>query len=212
MAQLLCGEAVMSVLHPTDFFGEITFLGRVPAGGQLASVACDRAFAGLNGIEGEAHAGATRRSCSRVLKQYPRGTEIANTRQLSVLSEEELAVISAAMGLVRLDPQLVGASLVLRGIPDLSHLPPGSRLQGPSGATLVVDVENGPCVLPAKGIEAAHPGHGVRFKPAANGRRGFVGWIECPGTLQLGEKMRLHVPSQVPWAEMGMALSGGRNG
>lgn len=190
----------MSVLQPTGFYGEITFLGRVPGGGALSSVACDQVYADLNGVEGEAHSGATRASCSRVLPQYPRGTEIANTRQLSVLSDEEMAVIAARMGLERLDPQLLGASLVLRGIPDLSHLPPGSRLQGPSGVTLVVDVENAPCVLPAKGIETAYPGFGAKFKPAAQGRRGFVGWIERPGVLRLGDAMRLHVPSQRPWA------------
>ena len=200
----------MSVLQPTDYYGEITFLGRVPAGGQLSSLRAEQVFAGFEGVEGEAHSGLTRPSCSRVSAQYPRGTAIANTRQLSVLSEEDLAVIAGKMGLDWLDPQLVGASMVLRGIPDLSHLPPGSRLQGPSGVTLVVDVENGPCVLPAKGIEAAHPGHGAKFKPAAQGRRGFVGWIERPGGLHLGEKLRLHVPSQKPWAELKNARIGSK--
>lgn len=189
----------MSVLHPTGFYGEITFLGRVPAQGGLNSVACDSVVAGLEGVEGEVHSGATRPSCSRVLPQYPRGTTIANTRQLSVLSEEELAEIARQMKLDRLDPQLVGASMVLRGIPDLSHLPSGSRLQGPDGATLVVDLENGPCVLPAKGIDAVHPGFGRAFKPAAAGKRGFVGWIERAGVFRLGDRLRLHVPSQPVW-------------
>lgn len=189
----------MSVLHPTEFYGEITFLGRVPVGGGLNSVACDQVMARIDGIEGEAHSGATRPSCSRVLPQYPRGTTIANTRQVSVLSDEELVEIAKAMKLDRLDPQLVGASMVLRGIPDLSHLPSGSRLQGPSGATLVVDLENGPCVLPAKGINAVHPGFGRAFKPAAEGKRGFVGWIEREGVFRLGDRLRLHVPSQPAW-------------
>jgi MOSC domain-containing protein YiiM len=104
-----------------------------------------------------------------------------------------------------LDPALLGASIMLRGIPDLSHVPPGSRLQSESGATLVVDLENRPCVLPAKGIEAAHPGFGARFKTAAEGRRGIVAWVEREGPLRLGDVMRLHVPDQPTWAYLAEA-------
>lgn len=94
---------------------------------------------------------------------------------------------------------------MLRGIPDFSHIPPGSRLQASSGATLVVDLENRPCTLPAKGIEAAHPGFGAAFKPAAKGRRGVVAWVEREGVLALGDRMRLHIPDQPVWAHLAEA-------
>jgi hypothetical protein len=123
---------------------------------------------------GEAHGGLTRPSCSRVLGQYPRNTEIRNTRQFAVLSQEEIDAIAAEMGLPALDPALLGTTMVISGIPDFSNLPPSSRLQGEGGATLVVDMNNRPCTLPARPIENRHAGFGKLFKPAARGRRGIT--------------------------------------
>jgi hypothetical protein len=193
----------MGVLKQTEHLAEIVWLGRVPAGaGQLASQAETRMFAAFSGVEGEAHAGLTRPSCSRVVAQYPKGTAIRNTRQFSVLAAEELALVAAEMGLTHLAPELLGASMVIRGIPDFSHVPPGARLQGEGGATLVVDLQNRPCTFPARGIEAAHPGHGARFKPAAEGRRGITAWVEREGWFAVGERLRLHVPDQRAWAHL----------
>ncbi len=152
------------------------------------------------GIAGEAHSGLTRPSCSRVAAQYPAGTEIRNTRQISVLSAEDIAAIAAAMSVTTLDPAWLGANLVVEGIGDFSHVPPSSRLQGEDGATLVVDMENRACVLPGKVIEAELPGKGRLFRPAARGRRGVTAWVEREGWLRLGERLRLHVPDQPAWA------------
>jgi hypothetical protein len=193
----------MPVLKKTGFTGTITWLGRVldppPA---LVSHPETALFAGLAGVEGEIHAGLTRPSCSRVKDQYPVGTEIANTRQFSVVSAEDLALIAEAMGLAALDPGLIGASMVVSGIPDFSHLPPGSRLQATSGATLVVDLENRPCVLPARPINATYDGFGRKFKPAAEGRRGIVAWVERAGWFRVGDSISLHIPDQPVWAHL----------
>ena len=134
-----------------------------------------------------------------MLKQHPKGTEIRNTRQLSILSAEELAEVAARMGLDRFDPAWVGATVVIAGIPDLTHLPPSSRLQAEDGATVVVDMENLPCTLPARPIEDDAPGAGARFKAAAAGRRGVTGWVEREGVWRLGGTIRLHVPAQRGW-------------
>lgn len=191
----------MPALIPTEHFGEIVFLGRVAnraAGLRAAPVEALRpTFAGP---EGEAHGGLTRRSCSRVTAQYPKGTEIRNVRQLTILSAEELAAIAAAMGLGALDPALLAVTAVIRGLPDFTHLPPASRLQGEGGATVVVDMENLPCHYPGREIEAEAPGFGARFKDAAEGRRGVTAWVEREGAWRLGERVRLHVPAQRPWA------------
>ena len=89
----------MPVLKKTDFTGTITWLGRVldqpPA---LVSHAETEFYASLAGVEGEIHAGLTRPSCSHVSDQYPPGTEIAKTRQFSVLSAENLAGIAETIG------------------------------------------------------------------------------------------------------------------
>ncbi|WP_353474125.1 sulfurase [Salipiger sp. H15] len=193
----------MPALIPTSFSARITWLGQVPLeGDSIRSQATQALDLGWGGPEGERHSGRTRPSCSRVTSQHPRGTEIANVRQLAVMSAEEIAEIARTLGLSELDPQLAGATLVLEGIPDFSHLPPSSRLQGPDGVTLVIDMENRPCNLPAREIETEHAGHGKAFKAAAKGKRGVTAWVERPGRLALGDEMRLHVPDQRVWAHL----------
>ena len=96
-------------------------------------------------------------------------------------------------------PSAVGANLVLRGIPHLTLLPPSSRLQAESGATLVVDAENLPCQLPAREIEAKMPGRGRYFKTSAINRRGVTAWVEHEGYLRIGDRIRLFVPTQPRW-------------
>ncbi|MFY0311175.1 MOSC domain-containing protein [Leisingera sp. D0M16] len=190
----------MPVLRDSGFSGEIIWLGSVPAGAGLQAVPSDRLALGFGGIAGARHEGENRASCVRVRNLYPEGTEIRNVRQLTILSEEELALIAADMGMERIDPAHLGATAVLRGIPDFTFVPPSSRLQGPDGATLTVDMENRPCVLPGREIEKGHAGFGARFKPAAQNRRGITAWVERPGTLSLGARLTLLVPDQRAWA------------
>jgi len=194
----------MPALVPTDHHGTIVWLGRVarPVGPDLLihGEPLEEMTLTFAGFAGEVHAGLTRASCSRVTAQYRKGTEIRNTRQLSLVSAEELAGIAAALGLPAVDPAWMGASVVIEGLPDFTHVPPSSRLQGEGGATLVVDMENLPCLEPAKTIEDARPGHGRAFKAAAKGRRGITAWVEREGVLRLGERVRLHVPAQRAWA------------
>lgn len=189
----------MPILKRTDYTGRITFLGRMAnSHDPIHAEPCDTLTATFDGIEGETHAGATVPSCSRMMPLYPRGTQIANTRQVSILCADELAQIAAQMGLETLSPSLLGATMVIEGLPDLSYIPPGSRLQGRQ-TTLVVNLNNRPCTIPSKAIEAALPGKGKLFKPAAEGRRGLVAWVERPGTLTLGEEIALFIPDQRPW-------------
>ena len=191
----------MPALIPTDIIGRITWLGYVPdRDAALSSIPVEEIHASFAGLEGEAHGGLTRPSCSRVTSQHPRGTEIRNVRQLAVLSQEELDAIAGELDLERLDPALTGASLVIEGIPDFTHVPPSSRLQAAPGTTLVVDMENQPCQLPAREIEMHLPGHGRGFKAAAADRRGITAWVEREGMLRVGEEIRLHVPAQRAWA------------
>ena len=196
----------MPALKPTEFMAEIRWIGRVPVQGEsILSAQTDRLELGFDGPEGERHSGRTRPSCSRVTTQYPRGTEIANVRQLSVLSAEDLTAIAMEMGLEAIDPVWLGASIVIKGIPDFTLVPPSSRLQGPDGVTLIIDMENRPCHLPAREIEALHPGKGKAFKAAAQNRRGVTAWVERPGMLVLGQNLRLHVPDQPVWPHLDKA-------
>lgn len=190
----------MPALKPTDFTARVTFLGAVAdRDTRLGSEALAEMNATFAGFKGEAHSGLTRASDSRVRFQYALGTEIRNSRQFSILSAEDLAVMATEMGIEWFDPRWLGASMVLQGFDDFSHIPPSSRLQFASGAMLVVDMENRPCVLPAPEINKDHAGLGKLFKPAAEGRRGVTAWVEREGMIRVGDTVRLHIPDQPRW-------------
>lgn len=190
----------MPALKPTQITGEIVWIGHVPdREASLRSTAAQEATLSFEGIPSEAHGGLTRPACVRVRSQYPKDTEIRNVRQLSVMSAEELAEVAADCGLAHFDPEHIGASLVISGIPDFTHLPPSSRLQFPDGSSIVVDMENRPCHLPARVMNADQPGAGDSFKTAAKGKRGVTAWVECEGHIRIGDKVRLHVPDQRAW-------------
>ncbi len=196
----------MPALIPTEFYATVTWLGHVPEqGSDIRSIPLNAVDLTWEGMTDEVHAGRTRPSCSRVTTQYERGTEIANVRQFSILSAEELTLMAQDIGLDHLPPQWLGASIVVEGIGDFTHIPPSSRLQAGNGACLVVDMLNLPCHLPAKEIDKDQPGHGKAFRRAANGRRGVTAWVERPGRIALGDRLRLHVPQQRAWVHLDAA-------
>lgn len=196
----------MPALKPTSFKGQIVWIGRVTEQEtNLRSEPVETAFLSFAGIADECHGGLTRAACSRTVAQYPKGTEIRNVRQLTILSQKELDQIAADMGLDDIDPVWLGASMVVKGIPDFSHIPPSSRLQVPSGASLTVDMENRPCVFPGREIETDRPGFGPKFKPAAENRRGVTAWVEREGDVKSGDEVVLHIPDQPVWAHLDAA-------
>ncbi|MEL7343542.1 MAG: MOSC domain-containing protein [Pseudomonadota bacterium] len=191
----------MPALIKTEYTAEVTFIGSVTSMDrtELMAHGVDRVELGFDGLAGSVHAGENRASCSRVTTQYPKGTLIRNVRQLSIVSEEELTEIGARMGIERPDPARMGATLVIRGIPDFTHVPPSSRLQNEAGATVTIDMENQPCHFPSKSLEKADPGKGMAFKTAAKDRRGVTAWVERPGLVQVGDVLTLHIPGQRAW-------------
>lgn len=204
------GDIQVPALLPTAFKAEVTWLGRVENNeGTIRSVPLKDIHLSFAGADGEVHSGETRLSCVRVRSQHPEGTTIRNTRQLSVVSEEELAVIAEEVGLDEIHPEWLGASVVIRGIPEFSYVPPSSRLQNTEGTTLVVDMENRPCNFPAREIEKDRPGHGKLFKGAASGRRGVTMWVEREGPLSVGDTLILHIPDQPMWSHIDSARQTG---
>ncbi|MGB7244865.1 MAG: sulfurase [Sulfitobacter sp.] len=198
----------MPALLPTEFQGRVTWLGVVAdSKSTLRSEALDSAELRFAGIDGECHGGLTRPSCVRTKAQYSTGTEIRNVRQLSVLSAEDLAGIAANMGLDQINPAWLGVSMVIAGIPDFTHVPPSSRLQMPSGASITVDMENRPCVLPGREIEKDAAGFGAKFKAAAKDRRGVTAWVEREGKVSLGDVVTLHIPDQPVWRHLDQVRS-----
>jgi MOSC domain-containing protein YiiM len=148
------------------------------------------------GLAGESHSGLVRSSCVRVRHQYSQGTEIRNTRQISIISIEELVVIADNMGIAELKPEWLGANLVVSGIPNFSQIPPSTRMIFGGGASLVVDLENSPCKYPGEIIERHQPGFGNLFANAAVGRRGVTAWVEREGQINTADSINLYIPPQ----------------
>lgn len=191
----------MPALKQTDFHGTIEWMGVVRDRAQsLASSPTEVLQLDWAGVVADSHAGTNRPACGRVATMHARGTMIRNTRQICLMAAEDLEAIAAELGINDFDPAWLGTTVLLRGIPDFSRLPPSSRLQAPSGATLVVDMENRPCNLPIPVIEAAAdtPARGLRA--AAWAKRGVTAWVERPGEIGLGDSMQLFIPDQPEWA------------
>ena len=192
----------MPLFYRTPHHGRLVWIGSVADRNQsLMSSACQEVKLAFGGIPLDSHFGTTREACVRTEQLYAEGTRIVNTRQITVISKEELAAIAASMDLDELDPSYLGANLMVEGIPGLTLVPPSSRLQFSSGATLTVDMINLPCNLPAREIERELPGHGRKFKAAARNRRGVTAWVEREGKIETGDSVSLFVPAQKSWVE-----------
>lgn len=148
----------------------------------------------LSGPEGDCHTGLTRLSDSRTLLTYKRNTIIRNVRQLTLISVEEMADVAKAMELASINASWLGANMVTSGIPDLTLLPPSTRLQFASGATVVVDMENAPCRQVADEISKNHPEQGPKFVKAATNKRGVTVWVECEGDVKIGDDIQIFIP------------------
>ena len=190
----------MPILMPTSHYATVRWLGVVlDREVTLRSEPRDALDLTFDGAQEECHGGRTRPSCSRVKLQYERGTEIGNARQLSILSAEELAATAKDMDIAEIRPEWTGANIILEGVPNFTQAPPSSRLIFESGASVVIDMENGPCKFVGEEIEREYPGKGRAFPVKCIDRRGVCGWVERPGRVEIGMKARLHIPQQKPW-------------
>lgn len=146
-----------------------------------------------NGFAGDKHAGWFRNADARS-RRYPKGTRIWNSRQISIVSTEELAAIADALGAGRVEPEWLGANMCILGISDFSLLAPRTKIfipndDGGPEVGFYVTASNKPCIGPGKVIES-HNSHmeglAVRFPDAAVNRRGVVAVVEHCGTIKEG--------------------------
>jgi hypothetical protein len=169
-------------------------------GEDFITEAVDELRLGFPGIERDVHAGQTRRSGGRE-PWYPRGTEMRNERQLSIVAADELAVVAERMGIAGIRPEWIGANLVISGVPRLSMLPAGTLLFFANGATVKIDAQNVPCRVAGQSV-AEHAGMAdvtagaLAFPKAAKRLRGLVAWVEKPGTITADEAVSVRVPEQ----------------
>ena len=155
-----------------------------------------------DGFSGDFHSGLTMKSGGRQ-PHYPKGTQIRNYRQVSIVSQEELHSIANSMDIKKIKPGWIGANMEVEGISNLTYLPPSTRIEFSGGAVLVVNGENLPCIGPGKIIQQNFPelkGLTESFSKKASGKRGLVAWVECIGTIQTGNDITLRIPKQKSWA------------
>jgi hypothetical protein len=171
-----------------------------PDPGDFATRPVDALDLDLQGIPGDRHYGFARRAGARE-PWYAKGTAMRSGRQLTIVSVEDLAAIAAAMDLPAIDPGWIGANVLVRGIPDFTLLPWGSRLFFGDGAVLVNEGDNAPCRYAGAAIAAANPGRAGLdrlFVKAARDLRGIVASVERPGRLAAGP-VKLLVPPPKHW-------------
>lgn len=150
------------------------------------------------GIPGDRHAGATRKSGARE-PWYKRGTEMRNERHLSILCPDELKETAFEMHVPELRPEWIGGNLLIEGIPHLSLLPPRTILLFAGGVSIRIDGYNAPCTQAGRAISAQFDGREdltFAFPRAAKYRRGLVGWVERPGVIEQGEEVTARIWEQ----------------
>ena len=136
----------------------------------------------------------------------PKGIGTAGIREVSIVSTEELAVIAVELGLSGpIPPGTIGENVLVSGIPNLTRLPPGTKLffRNPNGkprtAVVAVWAPNVPCVIAGASVRDAFPNDPtipVRFAKAANGRRGLVGFVFVSGVVEAGDEVTAITPKQ----------------
>ena len=95
--------------------------------------------------------------------------------------------------------------LLFSGIKGDFHagLTPSTRLQFPSGATIVVDMENFPCHQVADVVAQHHPEPKAGLVASAMHKRGVTAWVEREGIIKGGDDIIAWVPPQRLYAHMG---------
>jgi MOSC domain-containing protein YiiM len=179
--------------------GKVEGLLLSPPNSYLPAQAVDQVDVSWEGFAGDKHSGLTMKAGSSQ-KHYPKGAEVRNVRQISLVSREELDQIAAGLDVPEVQAAWVGANMLVSGIPELTQLPSGSRLYFEGGVGLVVEGENLPCSTAGGAVQEQYPdreGLASQFPKKAIGKRGLVGWVEKPGAIRVGETVQVCLAQDV---------------
>lgn len=154
-------------------------------------VAVEELVLDWGGPVGDRHHGLTMSSDVRQKPVFDRGTEIKNHRQISIVDAGQLAIIAEHLGIERVDPGVVADNICTSGLPDLTALPPMTRMVFSSGVVLLTGGENTPCTITGRMVAATYGGNAEAFPKAAMGLRGITGWVEHPGIVRPGDTITL---------------------
>jgi hypothetical protein len=159
----------------------------------------------LDGFVGDRHNSYSRQTWKG--DKQPEGTTRRNERQWSAVSVEELTEIQRTMDLKEpLTAASLGANICLSGVPHLSRLPKGTILTFPSGAELMVEEYNPPCLKMGQELASIHttnsgqPIQDTAFAKAAHYSRGVIGVIEVAGIIKAGDEVTIKPYAYPIWA------------
>lgn len=151
----------------------------------------------LDGLLLDRHFGRTKQTGVRE-RFVQKGTDVLNLRQVSIVSEEELAEIAGALRLPDVTAEDLGANICLRGVARLTQLPAGTLLLFESGAVLFVTGENKPCTGLGEELQWRYLSRrrlAEKFVRAALGKRGLVAIVVKPGLIKTGSAVEIRTPN-----------------
>lgn len=167
----------------------------------LETTPVEKAYITWDGFKGDKHIGRTRLADAREDDSiFPRGCEIANLRQFSAVSVEDLQAIASVLTGPAIQAEWLGANILFEGIPCFSSLPSGTEFILDRYAVLVIAHENTPCRNPGEIIQKHLSGISdiaAHFVKCAMGRRGVVGFVKRPGIIRRGSTVTVKIPRQV---------------
>ena len=161
----------------------------------------------MDGFLGDRHASFQRKAWNAGDKQR-KGTIRRNERHWSAVSQAELEFMSREMDLSEvLNAGSIGANLCFAGLPSFSLIPKGSTFKFPSGAELLVEEYNPPCLDMGKELASKYltnsgkPIHDTAFAKAAQYIRGLVGVVEVPGLIKVGDEVEVFIYKPPDWMQ-----------
>ena len=181
--------------------GRVVATYSVPFGDRnsgFVTTAMDALSLTFEGIPGDRHSGWTRRAGGRE-PWYPRGAEMRNERQISLLAPDELLQIAERLGVAEVRPEWIGGNLLIDGVSCFSMLPSGTRLSFEGEAVIVIGAREPS--MPFLGRLDRAPlsrqaGNRTRILQSCRRLRGLVGWAERPGVIRPGGAVAVQIPEQ----------------
>lgn len=160
------------------------------------SIPIDEVDFSFEGMQGDKHSSLTALSRTNH-PEFKEKIVLKNTRQISIMSVEELSLIAEQIGIPEIKAEWLSTNLLVSGIPHLSKLPPGTRFYFTGGLILYNEGQNFPCKTTGNIISEKHPdkeGIGKEFIKAAVDKRGLVAWVEHPEKLKSGTPFEIELP------------------
>ncbi len=152
------------------------------------------------GAVGDHHSGMHTLSTVREEKIVDKGSWVLNTRQVTITSQGETALVAERMEIENIKPEDLISNIHLEGMENLSALPPGTLIQffDPNGNSrqlvLYVTGINDPCLIPRKRISERLEIDATGFEKEAYNHRGLISMVYRPGTIKEGDTARMITP------------------